>query len=90
MTVKRGDFTSPADEAVVVVPSDTVNQFGTGATSPLTRGLYVGGTGDVSVQMANIGTAVVFKAVPVGTILPIIITRVNSTNTTASLMVALI
>ena len=90
MTVKRQDFTCPADEAVVVVPSDTVNQFGTGTSNPNTRGLYVGTTGNVSVQMQNVGTAIVFIGVPAGAILPIIITRVNSTNTTASNMVALI
>ena len=37
----------------------------------------------------GVGTAVVFTAVPVGTILPICVRRVRSTGTTASLLVAL-
>lgn len=52
------------------------------------RAIYVGGTGDVSVDDQD-DAEVVFKAVPVGTILPISPKRVNSTNTTATLMVAL-
>jgi len=51
-----------------------------------TRGLFVGVAGNISVEMRN-GT-VVFTNVPVG-ILPIQCTRVNSTGTTATSMVAL-
>jgi hypothetical protein len=49
--------------------------------------LYVGGTGDVSVDLTEGGTAVVFVGVPAGTILPVVGTRVNSTATTATNMV---
>lgn len=52
------------------------------------RAIYVGGAGDVSVDDQN-DVEVVFKAVPVGTTLWISPKRVNSTNTTATLMVAL-
>lgn len=52
------------------------------------RGLYVGVTGDVAVIMANTSTAVTFKAAPVG-VLPIRVTKVMSTNTTATNIVAL-
>lgn len=57
-----------------------------------TRAIYVGGTGDVAVIMwgDNTATAVVFKAVPVGTFLPINVQKVMSTNTTATQMVALV
>lgn len=63
-----------------VTPSDTVN-----STAPF-RSLYVGVTGNISVQMRN--GAVVFANVPVG-IHPIQGTRVNATGTTASSLVAL-
>ena len=57
-----------------------------------TRGLYVGSGGDISVEMFGAGlndATVVFVAVPTGTLLPISITRVNSTNTTAASLVAI-
>ena len=69
-----------------VTPADnTSNPF---------AGLYVGGAGDVTVMMRNGDgagnlTAVLFKAVPVGTILPIAIQGVNSTGTTATNLVGL-
>lgn len=55
---------------------------------PVTRGLYIGVTGDVAVIMAGDTAAVTFKAAPVG-ILPIQVTKVMSTNTTATDMLAL-
>jgi hypothetical protein len=55
----------------------------------LCRGIYVGTAGDVSVTPANGGSAVVFKSVPAGTILPIHAQNVTTANTTASNMVAL-
>jgi hypothetical protein len=67
--------------AVAVTPSDTV-VFTQGKCSAL----YVGVTGDVVALIG--GAAITFKAVPVG-ILEIECTRVNSTSTTATDMVAL-
>jgi hypothetical protein len=52
------------------------------------KALYVGGAGDVVVVNFD-GSTVTFKAVPVGTILPVAGRRVNSTNTTATLMLGL-
>lgn len=72
---------SPAWRAVVVTPS----------TSPLarvTRALYVGGAGNVNVTMYGGGDCL-FSGVPAGTILPIRVTHVLSTNTTATLIVAM-
>lgn len=54
----------------------------------ITRGLYIGGTGDVVVQMANGDDPVTFKAVPVATILPIAVRQVRAA-TTATLIVGL-
>jgi len=52
------------------------------------RAIYVGGTGDVAVVTVG-GNAVTFKAVPVGTILPIEVNIIKSTGTTATLMLGL-
>ena len=76
-----------------ITKSDTVNYDGTtfsatAATKPIPAdAIYVGGAGIVEAVMVN-GTAVDFTAVA-GEILPIQSIRVNSTTTTATLMVAL-
>lgn len=72
-----------ADFADVVTPSDSAN-----LATP-TRALYVGGAGDVVVVMNAYQNAVKFASVPAGTILPVRVLRVNATNTTATLIVAL-
>jgi hypothetical protein len=72
-------FDSPARNAVAVTP-------GASALSYVTRALYIGGAGDVTVTMKG-GGSVTFSAVPVGTILPICATHV--TAATATLILAL-
>lgn len=52
------------------------------------RGIYVGGTGDVIVKDSGGAGPITFKAVPVGTILPISITRLMAA-TTATLIIGL-
>lgn len=54
----------------------------------LTRGLYIGGDGDVAAVRSD-GTAVTFKGLVAGSVLPINARRVNSTNTSATNIVAL-
>ena len=66
----------PAVRADVVTPDNS------GELTPL-RSLYIGVSGDVTVDMADSGTNVTFKAVPVG-ILPVSVTRVYATGTTAT------
>lgn len=68
--------------------STTITKSDTTVLSPICRRLYVGGTGDVAVRMLD-GSTPVFKAVPVGTTLDIQFDQVLSTNTSATLMVAL-
>ncbi len=83
MSAGMGSLASPADEAEAVTPSDTVNLTAT------SRALYVGVGGDVTAVMKTTGGAQLFKNVPSGTILPIRVTRVNNTGTTATTIVAL-
>lgn len=71
----------PATRAEAVTKSDSAD------LSYVSRGIYVGGTGDVAAVMVS-GDVVTFSAVPAGTLLPLRCKRINSTNTTATLMVA--
>ena len=70
----------PATGAVAVTPHDST-------VIPVTRGLYIGVTGNVKVRTAK-GETVTFAAVPVG-ILPVCVDMVFNTDTTATTMVAL-
>lgn len=69
--------------ASAVTPSDT--------TQVNCRALWVGGVGNVAVKTAPGATAVTLTAVPAGTLLPLMIDggQVMSTNTTATLIIAL-
>ncbi|SFM82714.1 spike base protein, RCAP_Rcc01079 family [Methylobacterium pseudosasicola] len=75
--------TGPGTDAFAVTTSDSTN-FTTNA-----RSIYVGGAGDVTI-VTPANTVVTFKAVPVGSILPVQAKRVNATATTASNLVGLI
>lgn len=68
---------------VVVTPSDTVDLAG-----GITRGIYVGATGNVSLDN-GIDTAVIFVALVAGVIHPIRATRVRATGTTATPIIAI-
>lgn len=72
-----------AANAAVITPHDSTDLAKT------TRGIYVGGGGNISVEMKEVGTAVVFEGVTAGTILPVRATRVNLTGTTATNLIAL-
>lgn len=71
----------PVQKAAAVTPSDVT-------VLPVTRGLYVGTTGNLNVVMAEDGATVLFSNVPVGFV-PLQVTQVLSTSTTASTIVAL-
>lgn len=79
-------FDAPAHGAVAVTPNNDTD------LTTNTRGLYVGGAGNLVVVMAseaNAATTVTFTGVAAGTVLPIRVRRVKSTNTTATSIVAL-
>lgn len=75
------EMSDPARGAVAVTPSDATTLAGV-------RALYIGVTGDVAVVTPGRTTSVVFKAAPVG-ILPVQVTKVLATGTTATDIVGL-
>lgn len=75
-------YLGSAAAVVAVTPSDTVD-FAEGVC----RALYIG-TGGAVVAVVN-GTAVTFANTQSGSVVPIQASRVNSTSTTASDIVAL-
>jgi len=74
------EILAPASDAIAVTKSDTT------VLVP-TKGLYIGGTGAVTVTMAS-GNDVAFAAVPAGTVLPIRVIKVKDA-TVATNIVAL-
>ena len=71
-------------KAVTITPSNTDE------LADAVRAIYVGGLGDLKVIFWGDSTAVIFKAVPVGTIIEGIIKKVEATGTTATLLVGIL
>ena len=71
------------ENAAAVTPDNS-----TDLTTPA-RALWVGSVGDVKVNMCSSGQPVTFTNVPSGTLLPVAVTRVFATGTSASNIVAL-
>ncbi len=78
----QGGFGEPGCDAVAVTPHDSND------LSFLPRAIYVGGAGDLNVEMKS-GNTVKFSAIPVGTLIPIRVNKVLSTGTTATLILAI-
>ena len=77
---------NPAANARAVIPADADL-----SGDYFTRAVYVGGTGDLTVQMADeqgVDTYVTFYAVPAGSLLPIAVNQIRATDTTATFIVA--
>lgn len=77
------DKTNPAQHAAAVIPNDSAD-----LANPA-RALYIGGAGNVYVDMVGDGENIGFIGATAGSILPISVSRVYSTNTTATSIVAL-
>jgi hypothetical protein len=75
------DLLAPAQHAAAVVPSDS------STLAFVTKQLYVGAAGNVTVIMAD-GTSVTYTAVPAGSYLRIRVAQVKATGTTATNLVA--
>lgn len=76
---------APATRLVAITKSDS-----TDLTDNKIRALWVGGAGDVAVLAIGDSAAVTLSAVPAGSIVPVMVKKVMSTNTSASLIVGLI
>ena len=82
MEPNRKNQFEPAIDWYEITPSDTV------ALDPIPSGIFVGTGGDLAVESAD-GNTVVFKNILDGTVLPIRPKYVDSTDTTATDLVAL-
>jgi hypothetical protein len=71
----------PASNGFAITPMDNV------LLTANPRGIYVGGTGDLTVVLAQDQQQVLFKAVPTGSLLPIAVCCVMATGTTATNLV---
>lgn len=78
-----GGFIPPYNLWRAITKSDTVN-----FTDGQCDALYIGGAGDVAVVGPN-GAAVTFSGMVAGAVYPVTAIRINSTNTTATNMLAL-
>jgi hypothetical protein len=72
----------PAEHAEAVTPSDATDLL------IVSRALFVGSGGNIAVTMAS-GAAVTFTGVISGSILPIRVSRVKSTATTATSIISI-
>jgi hypothetical protein len=75
---------SVAEHAYAITPDDVDD------LPRATRSVYVGGAGNISVVMASDDTTVAFINVAAGSVLPIRVKKVLSTDTTANNLVALL
>lgn len=73
---------SSATQAIAVTPNDAAD-----LASGATKGLYLGGTGNVKVDMAD-GSTVTFIGLAGGVIHPISVKRIYATDTTATSILA--
>jgi hypothetical protein len=74
--------TQPAGNALAITPADS-------DLSIISRAIYVGTAGNLTVKMAGSENTVTFAGVSAGSLLPIRVTQVLATNTTATNIVAL-
>lgn len=75
---------SPAIRASAVTPADA-----TALTLGPCRAIYIGGAGNLSVILDNDTVAVTFVGCYAGMVLPVMVQSIQSTNTTATSILAL-
>ena len=76
------DVAAPARRGFAIVASDTTD------LAAETRAIYVGAAGDLSLILSS-GDAVTLAGVPGGSVLPLRLSRVKATGTTAAQLVGL-
>jgi hypothetical protein len=73
---------NPATGGFAITPNNSTD------LARVTRGIYVGGTGNLNVDMAD-GTTVLFTDLVAGVVHPLAVKRVRSTSTTATSIVGI-
>ena len=81
--LNRGDVDAPATRAFAITPHDS------NALTRTTRALWVGGAGNIALRMKDDTVDVTFSGIAAGTLLPVRVTHVRSTSTTATLILGL-
>ena len=76
-------LSGPAAHGFAVTPNDSTTLAET------TRALYVGSAGAIAVLMAS-GASVTFAGVPAGTMLPVRVSKVMATGTSATDIIGLV
>jgi hypothetical protein len=84
-----GPLQQLAENALAVTPHASNPAKGAGSADAGPVALYVGTGGNLTVKVRWSATDVVLKNVPSGTILPVAVTHVRATGTTATDIVAL-
>lgn len=79
---RSANATAPAHSAAAVTTSDST-------VLPITRALYVGGAGNLTVTMGEDENNVTFVGVLAGMVYPLQVSKVLATGTTATNIVAL-
>lgn len=80
---RASGLSAPATNAFAILPDDSVDLI------EVTRAIYCGGGGDISVIMLDGGT-VLFKNIAAGSILAVRASRVQATSTTATDLVGMV
>jgi hypothetical protein len=79
----QGGLQAPLTNSFAITPSDTLE------LPFVTRAVYVGGTGDITLRLAGGTASQLIKAVPVGTVLPLRVRQVFATGTGATLIIGM-
>lgn len=80
--VPADDKSTPAQHAFSITPANSTD------LTHATRAIWVGGAGNLNVTTVG-GETVLFSGIAAGTLLPIAATQVQSSSTTATLIVGL-
>ena len=79
---------SNAYHSAPAIGATPVSSSNTTSLTPRARALWIGGAGNVSVEFDN-GSSATIENIPDGTLLPVRVTRVNETGTSATSILAL-
>lgn len=76
-------LTAPAEESFAITPDDNAE------LPQVTKALYIGDGGDITLRTSRSATDTVFRNLPTGSILDVRVSAVRASGTTASNLVGL-